>query len=122
MILDGYMYNATLLGEGEFRLSLKGDCPVYAAHFPGMPVTPGVCIMQIVKELAEKLFSCRLDVRKVKNIKFLSLLTPEACPVVKFDKLQKCEDGTLAVQARLLGDSETVYATVSLICSLNGSC
>ena len=27
---------------------------IYAAHFPGNPVTPGVCIIQTVKELAER--------------------------------------------------------------------
>ena len=121
MILEGYMYNATLVREGEFKLTLNGDCPVYKAHFPGMPVTPGVCIMQIVKELAERICSCRLEVRKVKNIKFLALITPEACPVVNFEKIQEDGNGTISLQARLSGEGGLNYATVSLICSLNGS-
>ena len=31
-------------------LRLNPDHPIYHAHFPGNPITPGVCIVQIVGE------------------------------------------------------------------------
>ena len=40
-------------GGVDYRVSLNASHIIYEAHFPGNPVTPGVCIIQIVKELVE---------------------------------------------------------------------
>ena len=34
-----------------FSIELDPEHFIYKAHFPGEPITPGVCIMQIAKEL-----------------------------------------------------------------------
>ncbi|MGM9809608.1 MAG: hypothetical protein ACI30J_01905 [Paludibacteraceae bacterium] len=39
--------------EGMFRVALNADCEVYQGHFPGEPVCPGVCNIQMIKECAE---------------------------------------------------------------------
>lgn len=33
-----------------FRVRLDAAHPIYAGHFPGNPVLPGVCTLQIVRE------------------------------------------------------------------------
>lgn len=68
--------------EGEepqvsYQLRLNPSCFIYQAHFPGEPITPGVCIVQMAKELLEELLQKTLILTKVKNVKFLSVLTPE---------------------------------------------
>lgn len=68
--------------EGEmpqvnYQLKLNPSCFIYQAHFPGEPITPGVCIVQMGKELLEELLQTSLTLTKVKNVKFLSVLTPE---------------------------------------------
>ena len=40
---------------GVFRVALNADCEVYQGHFPGEPVSPGVCNIQMIKECAELL-------------------------------------------------------------------
>ncbi len=40
---------------GVFRVALNADCEVYQGHFPGEPVCPGVCNIQMIKECAEML-------------------------------------------------------------------
>ena len=37
----------------NYAIELIPSCVIYAAHFPGRPVTPGVCIVQMGKELVE---------------------------------------------------------------------
>lgn len=37
-----------------FRVRLDAAHPVYAGHFPGNPVLPGVCTLQIVRECLER--------------------------------------------------------------------
>ncbi|MEP7278535.1 MAG: 3-hydroxyacyl-ACP dehydratase, partial [Bacteroidota bacterium] len=34
-------------------LKINPDHAIFKGHFPGQPVVPGVCMMQIVKELME---------------------------------------------------------------------
>jgi 3-hydroxyacyl-[acyl-carrier-protein] dehydratase len=50
---------------------------VYAGHFPGHPVTPGVIQMQIVHELSENYFSKRLKLITMPQCKFLKILNPK---------------------------------------------
>ncbi|MDY2942781.1 MAG: hypothetical protein SOT07_03685 [Paludibacteraceae bacterium] len=38
---------------GVFRVALNADCEVYQGHFPGEPISPGVCNIQMIKECAE---------------------------------------------------------------------
>lgn len=39
--------------EGErYVVRLREDCPVYEGHFPGEPISPGVCNIQLLLELA----------------------------------------------------------------------
>ena len=58
----------------NYAIELIPSCVIYAAHFPGEPITPGVCIVQMGKELVEELLSeqrstpCKLMITKVKNI------------------------------------------------------
>ena len=53
-----------------FTVHLNADQFFYAAHFLGNPITPGVCIAQIVKELTEELVQKSLFLKVVKNLKF----------------------------------------------------
>lgn len=41
----------------QFVLRFHPEHPIYAAHFPGQPLTPGVCFVQIAFELLEHFLS-----------------------------------------------------------------
>jgi len=64
------------LEAGSYRLRLNGDHPVYAAHFPGHPITPGVCIVGLAAELAALQAARPLRLKGVENLKFLRPLDP----------------------------------------------
>jgi 3-hydroxyacyl-[acyl-carrier-protein] dehydratase len=49
---------------------------VFDGHFPGQPVVPGVCMMQIVRELVELGVGAPLHIKTADNMKFLSILNP----------------------------------------------
>lgn len=51
----------------SFRLRLNPEHFIYQAHFPGEPVTPGVCILQIGKELLAELLQESLEITHVKK-------------------------------------------------------
>jgi 3-hydroxyacyl-[acyl-carrier-protein] dehydratase len=50
---------------------------IYNGHFPGNPVTPGVCLTQMVKETIEHITNKKLLLVKGDNIKFTAVLNPE---------------------------------------------
>jgi 3-hydroxyacyl-[acyl-carrier-protein] dehydratase len=68
----------------NFTVRLNADHFIYTAHFPGNPITPGVCITQIVKELTEELVQVPLFLKVVKNIKFIQVINPQQHPEVTF--------------------------------------
>ena len=66
----------------EIRLDEKHF--IYQAHFPNEPITPGVCIIQIAKELLEDILHQRLEIQTVKNVKFLSVISPTESPLITY--------------------------------------
>ena len=89
-------------GVVDYTIQLIPSCFIYQAHFPGEPITPGVCIVQIGKELVEELLaeqtskSQTLEIIKVKNVKFLSVISPNETKqlVYQVKKMDLSEDGT----------------------------
>jgi len=66
------------IGESsaEFQVELQEDCPVYAGHFPGNPIAPGACNMEMVRQCASITQGKELRIREMKVCKFLMLLQP----------------------------------------------
>ena len=102
----------------SYRIKLLRDCPIYAAHVPGKPVTPGVCILQMVEELLADHSRRPLRIAIIKNAKFLTMLTPteEVLQVNLFSIIQE-EGQQVKVQSTVTDSSGTIYAKVSLICN-----
>lgn len=81
------------------EISLNSEHFIYKAHFPDMPITPGVCIIQMALEILSHITEKELILDNIKNVKFLSVLQPDNNPVIfqytKFEKL----DNTPAFKA-----------------------
>ena len=63
-------------GQSGFNVILNPDHLVYKAHFPGQPVTPGVCILQMIQELLSEQMGIPLFIKKIKNVKFTRMISP----------------------------------------------
>ena len=102
-------------GLPHYRVRINPQWPIYRAHFPGHPITPGVCIVQMVQELLCDTLRRPLSLRKAKNVKYLAIVSPTQVEelTVAFTKLEPQEDGTLKVQAQV-ADQETTYTKLSL--------
>lgn len=101
-----------------YKVVFNAECVIYKAHFPGEPITPGACILQIAQELLEDHFSCPTEIRMVKNVKFLNIIVPDQTPEVEyFFSNVKCEGPQLSLQVTVCA-GETIYAKMSLKCIL----
>jgi 3-hydroxyacyl-[acyl-carrier-protein] dehydratase len=88
MILKNNLYviegQQSVEGTVSYDIRLQPDHTIYKAHFPGEPITPGVCVIQIAKELLEEHLQRPLAIKAVKNVKFLAVVSPLQHPQVRY--------------------------------------
>lgn len=94
------------------RTSLNAEHEVYKAHFPGNPVTPGVCLLQMAEEILENQYGRNLKLDTAVNIRFKSKITPSDSPIFDFSKVTFDEH---EAKARLVvRDETTQFVSMSL--------
>ena len=124
MTLNGDFYQVTEqlpAGDGMvygFRIKLNPDHFIFKAHFPGYPVAPGVCLIQIVAELASMAEGRPLAIGQIKNVKFTGVVSPlyDNDLTFIFTGRMVNDDGNVKVQALLQATSnpEKVFSKFSL--------
>lgn len=82
---------------------------IFIGHFPGTPVVPGVCMMQIVKEIVEDILSKDIRLIKAEHIKFLSVINPKQTSSVQFDLKYTITDGRDIISIASLYNEGVVY-------------
>ena len=92
----------------RFQVEIKSDHPIFLGHFPSQPVVPGVCLIQISKELCEMIVHRKLFLEKSVNIKFLNVVDPRIHPVISFDiRLRQLENEHVNVDVVIYGAATT---------------
>ena len=74
---DSFKYEAVLLINEKHE--------VFKGHFPGNPIMPGVCMLQIIKELTEEITQQKLMMQSLSNVKFMALINPEVTPELRLE-------------------------------------
>ncbi len=109
----------------SFKLSEPGDRitatvrlnkehPVFQGHFPGNPILPGVCTIQIIKDLVERGMEAKCMLTKAGNVKYLGFVNPVTNPEVVFDlALKQADNGVVSCSA-------TASAGGNTTCSFKG--
>ena len=86
-------------GNFTAQITLNAAHDIFKGHFPGNPVTPGVCMMQIVKDLAEKCTETKLFLKSASNVKFMSIINPEENSELTIQLSIKTEENLLKVKS-----------------------
>ena len=85
---------------------------IYKAHFPGNPITPGVCLLQIALELLNKKFNRDLRFIEAKNIKYLKIINPLENPRVDFIVQYRTEKDLIFADINIVA-GDTVFTKIS---------
>ncbi len=66
-------------GDGLARAILRINWrhPIFEGHFPGRPVVPGACLLQIMKELVSMALGYEIRLIRADQIKFISMIGPD---------------------------------------------
>lgn len=87
-ILNSFYELKSYESEGNIfraKVTLNSNHEIFKGHFPGNPVTPGVCMMQIVKDLTEKFTGSKLFLKTASNVKFMAIINPFETPDLVMD-------------------------------------
>lgn len=80
MITDLYFIKDIIASDRDtwmFVVELNPESEIYKAHFPGQPITPGACILQIVDDMFHNMPETKgLQLAEIVNLKFLSPIDP----------------------------------------------
>ncbi|WPU98772.1 hypothetical protein SNE26_22415 [Mucilaginibacter sp. cycad4] len=94
--IDGSLFKTTI--------TLNPAHDIFKGHFPGQPIVPGVCMMQMVKEVLENQLGKNLQLVKADNIKFLSFMDPGQHRQVELDIKINIADELIKADAQLLNE------------------
>lgn len=122
MILNNNLYTIVRKEQTSTGISyiirLNAQHFIYKAHFPGEPVTPGVCILQIAQELLSEETKLNLSLKKIKNAKFTAVIAPNNISelIVTFSNIKTVE-GEVSCQCTISSKiPNSVYAKLSFTC------
>ncbi|MEI2272269.1 hypothetical protein OHD16_08990 [Sphingobacterium sp. ML3W] len=85
-------------GKHLLEISLNPNHSIFNGHFPDRPVTPGVCMLQIIKNISEDLLQSKLRMSAAKNIRFYAIIDPFAHPNLSLELAIK-EADTIQIKA-----------------------
>jgi len=83
-------------------ITLDPGHPVFAGHFPGQPVVPGVFLVEIISSVISQMTGKKLIVTEIANIKFLSMIDPSEHSVLLIDgSIVEEQDNAFKVSGRI---------------------
>ena len=95
--------NQSISNDGKIMATivLNENHAIFKGHFEQMPVVPGVCQTQIIKEILQEHSKQNLTLSKGINIKFTGMIVPHAHPKVSIELTVKQDSGIYSVDAKL---------------------
>ena len=113
MLLNDYYRIDSRVAENDdtflFGVMLFPEYRAYTGHFPGNPISPGVCNIQMIKECAEQLAGKHLFLNYIAKCRFSTVLTPQTTDNLQLRmRITGCEPvGTYQALATLFDDTAT---------------
>ena len=95
------------IGKAGFSIQFDPGHGIFTGHFPGKPIVPGVCMMQIIQELLSKILDRKLMIKKASNIKFLHVIDPTIHLQVNVNIDYTIDNGNVKTSANIANESLT---------------
>ncbi len=114
LLKDFYSVLSSTELEGEFitEVEINKDHDLYRGHFPDRPVTPGVILMQLFKEEAERRSNKKLQLVTAANVKFMAVVDPNVCEKLTLQSSMVYENGILKLKG-IAKQNDTISLKIS---------
>lgn len=77
MLLLNNLYEIVDHAADVYTVRFRAEHPIFAAHFPGHPIVPGACLIQIAEELSSQSLGQPVRFTALRNLKFRHPVTPD---------------------------------------------
>ena len=102
----------------EFDIKICAKHPIFEGHFPGDPITPGVCILQITCDLFSQLKQQKFFITAVKNAKFMQVIRPLENPRITFQISSQLSENQSDYELKcVVSHEDTTFAKISFTLS-----
>jgi 3-hydroxyacyl-[acyl-carrier-protein] dehydratase len=101
-----------LQGDNSYKAGteLNKNHPIYNGHFPGNPVVPGVCLVQMLKDLVSQILGKQMMLCQAGNIKFLEVVNPNVHSLILWEiKLSPETNGEIEVRSIAFCEDKTCF-------------
>ena len=88
-------------------IGLNAGHAIFKGHFEQMPIVPGVCQTQIVKELLQQELDKNLTMVKGSNIKFMGMIVPQQHPTITVEMEYSQAGNLYTAEAKLFYENTT---------------
>lgn len=69
----------------SFEVQINSDCEIFKGHFPGQPVLPGVCTLEIIKDCVANIRGNKVILSGISQCKFTGMVDPRIENILKID-------------------------------------
>jgi 3-hydroxyacyl-[acyl-carrier-protein] dehydratase len=107
--VDEISDNPGIVRKFHTQVELMPSHPIFAGHFPGNPIVPGVCQVEMIREIVMEILEKPLFLGKSDNIKFLSMINPLSQPVLDIDLDLKTSTGNETDVTALIKSEQSVF-------------
>ncbi|MCO5946808.1 hypothetical protein [Mucilaginibacter flavidus] len=117
---DLFIVDSLIHTDGVIKtnLSINPGSSIFKGHFPGQPVVPGACMLQLVKDVLESALGYSVQLKKAGNLKFVGMIVPAATNAILLKIDYKLIVDEINVNAKLVdGDRVCFKFQGSFICT-----
>ena len=121
-MLQNNLYTIEQISETEKIIQatvlLRASHPIFKGHFPEHPVLPGVCMLEMITEIAGHHLHKHIRITGAPTIKFLHMIDPNSDPLIQFEIKYEEELKNITAQGKIYSASR-VFMKFQLILSVS---
>jgi 3-hydroxyacyl-[acyl-carrier-protein] dehydratase len=103
-----------VINENSFSatISINEKHDIFNGHFPQNPVVPGVCMLQMVKDLLEDELQKTVHLKSIGNVKFTAVVNPTQNPTLDIKITYELTDGKSYKINSIISSKEVVFLKI----------
>ncbi len=123
MLLDEYYIirdRESCENHYEYGIELNPDSDIFKGHFPGNPISPGVCGIRIVAECSSEILGQRLEFVSIDKCRFFSVIRPDENRYLVADiTVKEMKDGLYFVKAEVTDSKEVLIEMTGCLATMD---
>lgn len=109
LLHDLYTIQSTTESENQVQAEvlLHAGHAIFKGHFPGQPVLPGVCMMEMITEIMGEHLKKSFRISSAPLIKFLLMIDPRKNPRIHIEIKYQILPGNTTVNGKIFSGAQT---------------